>query len=78
MLDSGCESYEHAIRAGRVKLPPERAGDNDPWLGRSLNPHRKSGAFCKILRHAGLLNLLRLLMGREPKALQTIASQPST
>jgi len=73
-LDAVWQGYETAIRAGRIKLPAEPAGEGDPWPGRSLNPHRKSAAFCRILKHAGLLGLLRLLLGREPRPLQTIAS----
>jgi hypothetical protein len=73
-LDAVWESYEKAIRAGRIKLPPELAADNDPWPGRYLNPHRKCAAFCRILKHASLLHWLRLLIDREPKPLQTIAS----
>ena len=73
-LDAVWEAYEKAIRAGRIKLAPEPAGDNDPWPGRYLNPHKKSGAFCRLLKHAGLLHFLGLLLDREPKPLQTIAS----
>jgi ectoine hydroxylase-related dioxygenase (phytanoyl-CoA dioxygenase family) len=35
---------------------------------------QKVGAFCRILKHVELLRTIRLLMDREPKALQTIAS----
>lgn len=73
-LDAVWEAYEKGIAAGRIKLPPEPAAAGDPWPGRYLNPHKKSGAFCRILKHSGLLHLLSLLMDREPKPLQTIAS----
>ena len=73
-LDAVWGGYEEAIRAGRIKLPPEPAGEGDPWPGRYLNPHKRVGAFCRILKHNGLLRVLRLLMGHGPKALQTIAS----
>jgi hypothetical protein len=73
-LDAVWEGYESAIRAGRIKLPAEPAGTADPWPGRSLNPHRKSAAFCRIVKNARLLHFLRLLLDREPKTLQTIAS----
>jgi ectoine hydroxylase-related dioxygenase (phytanoyl-CoA dioxygenase family) len=73
-LDAVWEGYERAIHAGRIKLPPEPAAANDPWPGRYLNPHRKSPAFCRVLKHPGLLHALRLLLGREPRPLQTIAS----
>lgn len=66
--------YERAIASGRINLPPEPAGEGDPHPGRYLNPHRKSGEFCRILKHPGLLGAIRLLMDREPRALQTIAS----
>ena len=73
-LDAVWSGYEDAIRRGRIKLAPEKAADDDPYSGRYLNPHKKVGAFCRILKHNGLLSLLRLLTGREPKPLQTIAS----
>ena len=73
-LDSVWESYENAIRKGKVVLAPESAGEGDPHPGRYLNVHKKAGAFCQILKHAQLLQTLRLLMEREPKPLQTIAS----
>ncbi|MDE3198050.1 MAG: phytanoyl-CoA dioxygenase, partial [Acidobacteriota bacterium] len=44
-LDEVWEGYEKAIRAGRIKLPPEPAGERDPWPGRHLNPHKRVGAF---------------------------------
>ncbi|MEP6715907.1 MAG: hypothetical protein ABJC09_10040 [Terriglobia bacterium] len=73
-LDVVWEGYEKAVRTGRIQLPPEPAGGNDPWAGRSLNPHRKLSEFCRLLKHAQMMHFLRLLMGREPKVLQTIAS----
>jgi len=73
ILDEVWDGYEKAIRSGSVKLPAEPAGENDPYPGRFLNPHKKVGAFCRILKHPGLLGSIRLLMEREPKTLQTIA-----
>jgi hypothetical protein len=67
-------AYEKAIRAGKIKLQQEPAAENDPYPGRFLNPHKKAGDFCRILKHPGLLRWIRVLMGREPKPLQTIAS----
>jgi hypothetical protein len=74
ILDSVWEAYERAIHERKIVLPPEPAGDGDPHPGRHLNPHKKLGVFCKILKHAGLLDWIRLLMEREPKPLQTIFS----
>jgi hypothetical protein len=74
ILDEVWGAYEKAIETGRIKLPPESAGDNDRFPGRYLNPHKKIAAFCRILKHPELLRYIRLLMGREPKPLQTIAS----
>jgi hypothetical protein len=74
VLDEVWQSYEHAIAAGRIKPPQEPAAADDPYPGRFLNPHKKAGAFCRILKHPALLDWLRLLTGREPKPLQTIAS----
>ena len=73
-LDEVWQVYENAVKAGRIALPPEPAGEGDPFPGRSLNPHRKSGAFCRILKHAGLRHWIEVLMEREPKVLQTILS----
>jgi ectoine hydroxylase-related dioxygenase (phytanoyl-CoA dioxygenase family) len=74
VLDDVWNAYERAIKAGRIKLGPETAGENDPYPGRYLNPHKKIGALCKILKHPKLLRYIRLLMEREPKPLQTIFS----
>jgi hypothetical protein len=74
ILDQVWDAYERAIASGRIALPPEPAGDGDPFPGRFLNPHRKLGMLCRILKHAGLLHWIRVLMEREPKPLQTIFS----
>lgn len=73
-LDRVWNSYEGAVREGKIKLAADPAGENDPHPGRFLNPHKRAGAFCEILKHSGLLASIRLLMEREPKVLQTIAS----
>ena len=73
-LDTVWGVYEKAVASGRIHLEPEPAGDGDPYPGRFLNPHKKSASFCRILKHAELLRWIRLLMEREPKVLQTIAS----
>lgn len=72
-LDAVWAGYESAVQAGKIRLPAEPAGENDPYPGRSLNPHKKAPAFCRILKHGQLLAAIRLLTGREPKPLQTIA-----
>ncbi|MEX2261277.1 MAG: phytanoyl-CoA dioxygenase family protein [Bryobacteraceae bacterium] len=74
VLDGVWDVYEKAIRAGRIVLQPERAGEDDPFPGRFLNPHKKVAAFCRILKRPNLLRWIRVLMEREPKPLQTIAS----
>jgi hypothetical protein len=71
-LDDVWNAYEKAIQAGKIKLQPEPAAENDPYPGRFLNPHKKTGAFCRILKQPDLLRWIRVLMGREPKPLQTI------
>jgi ectoine hydroxylase-related dioxygenase (phytanoyl-CoA dioxygenase family) len=73
-LDEVWEAYERALRNGRVQLPPEPAGEGDPYPGRYLNPHKKVARFCRILKHSALLHWIRLLLEREPRTLQTIAS----
>jgi hypothetical protein len=74
VLDEVWGAYEAAVARGRIALPAEPGGEGDPFPGRQLNPHKKVGAFCRILKHAELLRCIRLLMDREPRALQTIAS----
>jgi hypothetical protein len=74
ILDDVWQGYEKAIHSGRITLPPEKAGEHDPYPGRFLNPHKKLGKLCGILKHPELLAAIRLLTGREPKVLQTIAS----
>ncbi len=74
ILDAVWQGYERAIQAGRIKLAPEAAAEHDPYPGRYLNPHKKVGAFCRILKHPGLLRWLSVLTGRDPRPLQTIAS----
>ncbi len=73
-LDTVWSSYDAAVKKGRIQLPPEPAGDGDPWPGRFLNPHKKAAHFCRILKHEGIAKWIRILMEREPKPLQTIAS----
>ena len=73
-LNAVWDAYQQAVDAGRIGLNAEPAGEGDPYPGRYLNPHKKTGAFCRILKHAGLLNWIRLLMEREPKTLQTITA----
>jgi ectoine hydroxylase-related dioxygenase (phytanoyl-CoA dioxygenase family) len=74
VLDEVWDAYEAAVARGRIVLPAEPAGEGDPFPGRQLNPHKKVGTFCRILKHAELMKCIRLLMGREPRPLQTIAS----
>jgi hypothetical protein len=74
ILDTVWKSYESAIAGGKIVLKPEPAAEHDPYPGRFLNPHKKAGAFCRILKHPDLLHWIGLLMEREPKPLQTIAS----
>jgi hypothetical protein len=73
ILDDVWGAYEKAIRTGKISVPPEPAGENDPYPDRSLNPHKRIGAFCQLLKHPDLLHYIQLLMEREPKPLQTIA-----
>jgi ectoine hydroxylase-related dioxygenase (phytanoyl-CoA dioxygenase family) len=74
VLDEVWSRYDNAVRSGRIQPPPEPAAEGDRLAGRYLNPHKKVAAFCRILKHPGLLRWLQLLTEREPKPLQTIAS----
>lgn len=73
-LSSVWTAYQEAVNRGRIVLEPETAGPGDVYPGRYLNPHRKVGEFCRIAKHPALLGWLRLLLDREAKVLQTIAS----
>lgn len=73
-LDHVWSDYEKAIQRKRIELPQESAGESDPYPGRFLNPHKKVGSFCRILKHPEIFHWIRILMDREPKPLQTIAS----
>ena len=74
VLEAVWSSYEEAVERGRIQLPPEPAGEGDPHPGRYLNPHKKAGDFCRVLKHEALARWIRILMERDPKPLQTIAS----
>jgi len=74
ILDAVWAAYENTVKAGRLALPADPAGEGDLYPGRCLNPHKKCGEFCRILKHPGLLGWIRLLMEREPRPLQTITS----
>src|ERR1700719_4141453 len=50
-LDTMWGAYEKAIRGGRIRVEPEPAGEGDSYPGRFLNPHKKSGSLCRILKH---------------------------
>src|SRR5260370_10975031 len=74
VLDSVWDAYDRAIREGKIRLEAEPASADDPYPGRFLNPHKKSGAYCQILKHPALLHWIQVLMEREPKPLHTIMS----
>ena len=74
ILDQVWAAYESAVAAGKIRLKTEPAAEGDSHPGRYLNPHKKVGLFCRILKHPGLLGWLRLLTEREPKPLQPITS----
>jgi phytanoyl-CoA dioxygenase PhyH len=74
VLDDVWAAYEVAVHSGKIQLPSDPAGEGDPYPGRYLNPHKKAARFCRILKHPGLLHWIRVLMERDPKPLQTIAS----
>jgi len=74
LVDSVWTNYEEAVASGKIRLNPESSGDGDPYPGRFLDPHRKSGLFCPILKHPKITAALRLFFGHEPRTLQTITS----
>ncbi len=74
LLNEIWTTYEQAVACGNIHLDPEPAAEGDPYPGRFLDPHRKSGMFCRLLKHRKLTDALRLLLGHPPKPLQTITS----
>ena len=74
LLTAVWASYEHAIAKGKLQLPVERAAEDDPHPGRFLNPHKKAGDFCQVLKHPALARWMRTLLERNARPLQTIAS----
>lgn len=74
LLDDAWLAYEQAVQRGSITLPADAAGDHDALPGRSLNPHKKVGRFCKVAKHPDLMVWLRRLLGHRARLLQTIAS----
>jgi hypothetical protein len=72
-LDRVWAAYEAAATEGIINVPQESIAADDPYPGRTLDPHLKIDAFCEVLRHEKKLHWIGLLMDRQPKPFQTIA-----
>lgn len=73
-IDETWAAYEDAIARGDLVLSPEKAADDDPHPGRSLNPHLTIERVDGLLRHSRLLDFCSLVLGRKAIPFQTIAS----
>ncbi|MDB6169965.1 MAG: hypothetical protein JWM88_2829 [Verrucomicrobia bacterium] len=78
LLDESWSAYEAAVLEGKIKLPEDKVGEDDPWPGRFLDPHLTVPEFCPVMRHPEVLRWVRILMDREPAPFQTIASHKGT
>jgi hypothetical protein len=74
LLDTAWQAYERAVERGVITHAPESAGEGDLLPGRFLNPHKRVRPFCRVAKHVGLMDWLRLLLGHPARLLQTIAS----
>jgi hypothetical protein len=74
LLDETWAAYDQAVRDGKVRLQPEEPAAGDPLPSRSLDAHFAVPAIRNILRDERLKRWMRLLLGREPVAFQTLVS----
>lgn len=74
LLDDVWQAYENAIASGVIELRGEKAGPDDPWPARALDPHFKVPELCQLLRHPTLLHWVEILTERTPAPFQTITS----
>ena len=72
-LDSIWSAYESAIEQGRV-IPEDGAGDNDPYPGRFLSPHKAVPEINELLHNPTICDWVQKLCNRTPIPYQTIAS----
>ena len=73
-IDAAWAAYEKAVEDGLVKVEAEKVSDDDPYLGRFLNPHLAVPEFGRLLHHPSMVKWIALLTGREPVPFQTISS----
>lgn len=71
-LDAAWNAYEGAIADGRIVVQPEPVGPDDPFPGRSLDPHRKVPELRALQHHPKILAITDLLLGRRTLPFQTI------
>lgn len=72
-LDEAWTAYEAAVAARTIPLQPEQADPQDPYPGRFLNPHKKLPEFHTILRDAGMLRIVSIMLGAKARPFQTIS-----
>jgi hypothetical protein len=71
-LDTVWHAYEQAIADGRITVPQEPMGPDDPYPGRSLDPHIKVPEIRTLQHHPKILAITDLLLGRRTLPFQTI------
>ncbi|HEY9910070.1 MAG TPA: phytanoyl-CoA dioxygenase family protein [Thermosynechococcaceae cyanobacterium] len=73
-LDRIWQAYQAAVDSGVVPLQPEKAGEEDAYPGRYLNPHFLVPELKEVLHHPTLLRWAEILTERKPIPFQTIVS----
>jgi hypothetical protein len=65
-LDRIWQAYQAAVDSGVVPLQPEKAGEEDAYPGRYLNPHFLVPELKEVLHHPTLLRWAEILTERKP------------
>ncbi len=77
-LDSAWAAYEAAIASNAIELKLEPHGENDPFPGRTLDPHVKVPEIRALQWHPAILRITNVLFGRETVPFQTIMGHKSS
>jgi len=72
-VDGTWAAVEEAVASGKLPVPFEAMTEDEPYEGRFQDLHQRVPEVGEILRHPGILDLIRLLFGREVHPFQTIA-----
>lgn len=72
LLDSVWAIYEEGIRRGYIQVNSELQGQDDPFPGRSLDPHLRLHHIRDLQWHPAIFRITDLLLGRRTLPFQTI------